>query len=159
MKDRLRPHAQYSGWEVMTDRSGHQLSRKLSFLWHSPEKFVHRHRGLGMLLCEIWLVLLVSPGCSSSWYSVKREKVTAEKELESERCWGLLLWDRLGQAFGPCHLSQIPVNRVIKLDKAAADISYPIKHVKPLTEMNCLQMLTHCWWRRLTARGRSNKGF
>lgn len=52
---------------------------------------------------------------------------------------------RLGQAFGPCQLSQIPVNRVIKLDKAATDISDPIKDVKPLTEMNRLQMLAHCW--------------
>lgn len=25
MKDKLRPHVQDSGWEAMTDRSGHQL--------------------------------------------------------------------------------------------------------------------------------------
>lgn len=51
---------------------------------------------------------------------------------------------RQGQAFGPCQLSQIPVNTVIKLDKAAMDISDPIKDVKTLTEMNLLQMLAHC---------------
>lgn len=34
------------------------------------------------------------PSCSSNWYSVKSDKVSGEKEQESERIWGLLLWDR-----------------------------------------------------------------
>lgn len=69
--------------------------------------------------------------------------MTGEKEQESVRSWGLHLsgrdWDRV---LGPCQLPQIPVNRTIKLDKTATDISDPIKDVKPLTELNRLQMLT-----------------
>lgn len=34
------------------------------------------------------------------------------------------------------------MNGAVNLDKAAGDISDPIKDVKPLTELNCLQMRT-----------------
>lgn len=34
------------------------------------------------------------------------------------------------------------MNGATKLDKSASDISDPIKDVKPLTELNCLRMLT-----------------